>query len=90
MDGGSDPYLCEEDAIIFGVIVRRAAEQINCIATNQALRIAVTLKDDRRAIAIAIRSKTDLPDLLAQGFCRNTQYQPQTATEARGGATGVL
>jgi hypothetical protein len=54
MRGGSDRYLCPEDAKIFSALITRAATQLNCISTNQGLRIAFMLKEDRRATAVAL------------------------------------
>jgi hypothetical protein len=52
MTGGTDPYLCDEDAMAFeGFIVQEAAN-LNCITTQQAIKIAWFLKRTRHKLAI--------------------------------------
>jgi hypothetical protein len=44
MTGGTDPYLCDEDAMAFEGLVVQEAANMNCIMTQQARLGALMLK----------------------------------------------
>jgi hypothetical protein len=52
MTGGTHPYLCDEDAMAFEGLVVQEAANMNCITTQQAMKIAWFLKRTRYKLAI--------------------------------------
>jgi hypothetical protein len=76
MKGGTDPYLCQADAMAFEGLVVEHAGQMKCLTTSEALAIAHYLRRARQDRAITLLMSIG-SDGLAQDLLSRTIAPPE-------------